>query len=102
MNKKGVFGVGFAFLLVFAIFAITLFATIPVFKETLDEVRAAEFLNCPGVVDFNSTDYEDDSDLEKLTRRPTCFITGISMVWFVGVGLFAGIVWVVQNWRSPK
>ncbi len=101
MNKRGVFGVGFVYVLVFIVVALVAFATIDVFKETLDTVRAAEFLNCPGVPDFNLTDYVDDDEVERLTRRPTCFVTGVSMVWFISAVLFAGLAWVVENWRKP-
>lgn len=100
MNKKGRSAVfGFALLAVVFLFIITANVTIEPFKETLDEVRGTSSLNCPGTLTFNQTDYDDDNALEKLTRRPTCFITGISMVYFVGSFIIAAFVWLTVNWR---
>lgn len=107
MNKKGIFEVGMVFLLIFFLIAITVFATIEPLKESLDASRDGTVggdnsgLNCPGTPNFNGDDYQNDSSLEKLTRRPTCFITGISMVFFVSVVLFTYAGWVVSNWRKP-
>ena len=101
MNKKGQKAVfGFALLVLLFVFIITSFTIIDPFKETLDEVRGTSSLNCPGTPTFNQTDYDDDSSTEKLTRRPTCFVTGISMVYFIGSFIIAACVWLVANWRK--
>ncbi len=100
MNKKAQRGVfGFAILMLLFIFVITLFATIGPFKEFLDTARDTTSLNCVGTTNFNQSDFDDDTTLEKLTRRPTCFVTGMSMVYFVGSFLLAAVVWMVDNWR---
>ncbi len=95
---KAVFG--FALLTVLFVLIIAAFATIDSFKETLDDVRDTTSLNCPGTPGFNQTDYDDDTSTEKLTRRPTCFVTGISMVYFIGSFIIAAFVWLVANWRK--
>lgn len=100
MNSKA--QLGFAFLIVGFVIAITLFATIEPFKEQLDTNRNQSSMNCPGTPGFDSTDYNNDTDFEKLVRRPTCFVTGISMVWFVGAVLIATAMWVVRNWRKTR
>ncbi len=104
MNNRG--QLGFAFLIVGLLLTITLFGLIDPLKETLDDGRAGsglnEGLNCPGVPTFDQVDYDNDTEFERLVRRPTCFVTGISMVWFVGVFLIATSVWVVKNWRKVR
>lgn len=102
MNKKGLTGiVGFSLISVLFVFIIVLFVTIEPFKETLNTVRGGDHLNCRGVSDFNQTKYDHDSNdtIHQLTRRPTCFATGISMVWWVLAFLIAAFAWVVRNWR---
>ncbi len=100
MNKRGGKAVfGFALLVLVFLFIIAAFATIPAFKETLDNVRGTSSLNCPGTPTFNQTDYDDDTSTERLTRRPVCFVTGISMVYFIGSFVIAVFVWLVTNWR---
>ena len=94
---KAVFG--FGLLTVLFVLIIAVFATIPAFKETLDDVRDTTSLNCPGTSGFNQTDYDDDTKVEKLTRRPVCFVTGFSMVYFIGSFIIAVFVWLVANWR---
>lgn len=101
MNRRGII-LGFALLLVLFILLIAVFALIEPFKESLDSNRGSSTLNCPGTPDFNQTSYADDSTLEKLTRRPTCFVTGLSMTWFVFYCLIAGVVWVARNWSKGK
>lgn len=103
-SKRGQksFMVGIALILVFFLVMITTFATIPIFKETLDNIRNGNSLNCVGTPDFNSTDFNDDSDFEKLVKRPTCFVTGLTMVYFVFSVLIAGVVWVGANWRKVR
>ncbi len=96
-QKSGVFG--FALLVVLLIFILTLFALISPFKEFLDTARDNDELNCPGTTGFDRADYDNDNTLEKLTRRPTCFVTGMSMVYFIGAFLIAAIAWTVNNWR---
>ena len=104
MNKNGKLEVGMVFVLVFFILLIVAFSTIEPLKESLDNNRGNSTtmngLNCPGTPTFDQDNYDDDSTLEKLTRRPTCFVTGMSMVWFIGVVIFAGLTWVVRNWRK--
>ncbi|KKN69580.1 hypothetical protein LCGC14_0438830 [marine sediment metagenome] len=101
MNKRGQKAVfGFSLLIVLFLLIIAAFATIEPFKETLDDVRDTTSLNCPGTLTFNQTDYDDDNSLEKLTRRPTCFVTGISMVYFIGAFVIASIMWLTTNWRK--
>ena len=97
-QKSGLFG--FALLTVALLFILALFALIGPFKEFLDTARDNDSLNCPGTTGFNQTDYDDDVTLEKLTRRPTCFVTGISMVYFIGAFLIATVVWTIDNWRK--
>lgn len=94
---KGVFG--FALLMLVFLFIITVFVTIEPLKEALDDVRDTTSLNCPGTSSFNQTDYDDDTRVEKLTRRPVCFVTGFSMVYFIGSFIIAVFVWLVTNWR---
>ncbi len=104
MNNKG--QVGLVFLVVFFVIALVAFSTIDPFKEQLDNNRDGTGkntgLNCPGTPNHDATDYGNDTKFEKLVRRPTCFVTGISMVWFIGAVLIAGVVWVVRNWRGFK
>jgi len=102
-NKQGRGGaIGFALLTVFLILTIALVATINPFKEVFDEARGNAFLNCPGTPDFNQTDFDDDDTFDKLNKRPTCFVTGIGMVWFVGAFFLASIMWLVRNWTGVK
>ncbi len=106
-NKKGQTAsatLGFALGMVFLVLILTLFVTIEPFKETLDEVRGTSGLNCQGTQGFNSTAFAEDenNELNKLTRRPTCFVTGLGMVWFVFAVMIASGVWVIDNWRRIK
>ncbi len=102
MNNKGqvAFTKGFAFLTVFAIFTLALFATIEPFKETFDDVRGSSSLNCPGTPSFNQSDFDDDDTNDKLMKRTTCFVTGIGMVWFIFAFLIASVTWVSQKWTG--
>ncbi len=103
MNKKARSGlVGFALLTAWFIFFLALMATIEPFKEGLDDSRGNSALNCPGTPNFNQTDFDDDDKFDKLNKRTTCFVTGISMVWFVGAFLLASVTWLVRNWRGIK
>lgn len=100
MNKKGLSAVfGFALLTVLFVLIIAASATIEPFKESLDDIRDTTSLNCPGTPSFNQTDYDDDTKTERLTRRPTCFVTGMSMVYFIGSFIIAAFVWLMTNWR---
>ncbi len=101
MNKragKSVFG--FALIVLGFVFFLGVLALIDPFKESLDNARDTTSLNCPGTTGFDQTDYDNDTRVEKLTRRPTCFVTGISMVYFVGSFLIGIVVWLVTNWRK--
>lgn len=101
MNKRGQRAVfGFAFVAVAFIFMIAAFTTIDPFKQSLDDARDTTSLNCPGTLSFNETDYEDDNSLERLTRRPTCFVTGISLVYFIGSFVIGVFIWLIRNWRA--
>lgn len=101
MNKKAQrTAFGFGLLVVFFILAITSFALIDPFKEFLDTARNSDSLNCKGTVDFNQTAFQEDNTLEKLTRRPTCFVTGLSMIYFIGAFLIGAVVWLGKNWRK--
>lgn len=101
MNKRGQkSALGFALLTIAFVFIIASFALIEPFKEFSDTARDTTSLNCPGTLNFNQTDYDDDNDLEKLTRRPTCFVTGIGMVYFIGTFITAVLGWLFLNWRA--
>lgn len=106
MNQKGQGVLGFALLLVFFLLAITTFAIIPIFIETLDDVRDNSSLNCQGTSTFNATAFQEDSAnssaIARLTRRPTCVITGFAMVWFVLAFLIAAVIWLADNWNRKK
>lgn len=101
MNKKGQTYMvkGFALLAMLMIFFLALFGLINPFKVTLDNARGGDTLNCPGTPDFNQTSYDAQNPTQKIVYRPTCFVTGISMVWFVGAFLIAGFVWLARNWK---
>lgn len=105
MNHKGQM-MGFALLIAAFLFIITAFALIPIFKDTLDDARDTTSLNCMGTSGFNATAFQDDTDnssvLPSLTRRPTCFVTGISMVWFTLAFIFAVFVWLNANWTKKR
>ncbi len=90
---------GFAILIVAFVLMLALFATIEPFKESLDEVRGNPALNCPGTPNHNATAYGEDDSFNRLTRRPTCFVTGITMVYFIGSFLIALVAWVGVSWR---
>lgn len=99
-NKKAQSGlVGFALLTVFFLLMITAFVTIEPFKEALDNSRGNSDLNCPGTPTFNQSAYNTQTDFEQLVRRPTCFTTGLYMVFFICIFLIAAVSWVYRNWR---
>ena len=104
MNKKGQKSgvLGFALITIAFVIMITAFATIEPFKEFLDTARDSTALNCKGTPNFNQTAFDNDesSPLNKLTRRPTCFVTGISMVYFIFAILIGLITWLLRNWRK--
>lgn len=102
MNNKGNFTVGIALTLVALLFIITLNATIEPFKETLDNARNGTILNCPGTDAFNQTDFDDDDRIDKLTKRPTCFVTGMGLFWWYFAFMTAVVTWLVKNWRRTK
>lgn len=103
LNKRGQrAAVGWVFLTIFFMIALTVFATVDPLKENLDVSRGDSALNCPGTPNHNAVDYANDTTFEKLVRRPTCFVTGIAMVWFVVAVLASGIVWVGKAWGIAK
>ncbi|KKN08449.1 hypothetical protein LCGC14_1056530 [marine sediment metagenome] len=103
MNSKGQM-VGFALLTAVFVFILVAFVTIEPLKETLDTARDSTALNCKGTTNFNQTAFDDDegNTINKLTRRPTCFVTGLSMVWFIFVYVIAVIMWLGNNWRKKR
>lgn len=99
MNRKG--QLGLAFLLVLFMLILVAFATIDPLKGTFDSVRGySAGLNCPGTPDFNQTAYSNMGHVESLTKKPTCFATGLGIVWFIGAILVYGVIWVYNNWRA--
>jgi len=104
MNNKGqVKGVfGFALIVIAFVLVITSFVTIEPLKEALDSARDTTSLNCKGTTNFNQTAYDNDTDVEKLTRRPTCFVTGLSLVYFILAFIISIVVWVTYKWRLMK
>lgn len=103
MNNKAQVALVYVFV-IFLVFLVT-FALISVFKDNMDKGRGysnsgtgTSGLNCPGTPTFNQTDYDEDTASQKLIRRPTCFVTGLSLVWFVGAILVTGIMWVYKRW----
>ncbi len=100
MNKKGQrYTIGAVLLLIFFIISIVAFATIEPIKETLDISRNTTSLNCPGTPGFNQALYDQDDAFNRSVKRPTCFVTGIAMLWFIGAVILATLAWVVSNWR---
>ena len=95
MDKRGQTFVvkGFAFTIFAFLMLLAAFALIEPFKENLDNSRGTNSLNCPGTPGFNSANYTDDTDFEKLVRRPTCFITGIGFFYFYFSIIIAVGVW---------
>ena len=97
MNKKGQV---FAIVLMAAfIFILVAFTTIEPIKENLDEVRKGTNLNCIGTTTFDQTSFDNQTTIQKLTNRPTCFVTGMSMVWFIGAFIFATAIWAARQIR---
>ena len=82
------------YFVVFLLLGVTVLALVEPLKTNLDANRGGSTLNCPGTPDFNSTSYGQQTTFTKLVYRPTCFVTGVSMVWFVGAVLLGGITWV--------
>ncbi len=103
MNSKGQM-VGFALLTAVFVLILVAFVTIEPLKENLDTARDSTALNCRGTTNFNQTAFDDDEDntIAKLTRRPTCFITGLTMVWFIFAYMIAVIAWLANNWVKKR
>ena len=97
MNNKG--QAFLVWLLVAFVFIMVLFSTIDPLKESLDTIRGGAGLNCQGTPTFNQTAFDNDegNSLNELTRRPTCFATGLTVVWFVIAFLIAVVAWVAKN-----
>lgn len=85
---------------IFLILMLMAFSFIGPLKESLDNNRGGSTLNCPGTPDFDQAAYASENNFEKIVYRPTCFITGISMVYFIGIVLIAGIIWVYTNFAK--
>lgn len=96
-QKSGV--LGFALLALVFVFFLTLFATLEPFKEFLDTAREDSALNCRGTSTFNQTAFDEDTEFQRLVRRPTCAVTGFAMVYFFGAFMIASVVWLYDNWR---
>jgi len=103
MNSKGQM-VGFALLTAVFVLILVAFVTIEPLKENLDDARDTSALNCRGTTNFNQTAFDNDetSKLNKLTRRPTCFVTGLTMVYFIFSFLITMIVWLARNWTRKR
>ena len=103
MNNKGQM-VGFALLTAVFVLILVAFVTIEPLKENLDTARDSTSLNCRGTTNFNQTAFDDDEDntIAKLTRRPTCFVTGLTMVWFIGAYLIFLVMWLANNWKKKR
>jgi hypothetical protein len=86
------------FAMVFFLLVVTAFATIEPLKEALDVNRGTSNLNCPGTPDHDAATYSNQTDFQRLVSRPTCFVTGISMVWFIFAVLLAGFTWTFKKW----
>lgn len=99
-NKKAGYQIGMVLLLVFFVLVLVLFSLIEPFKEFLHAARGGDQLNCPGTPDFNQTAYNAQTSNQQLVYRPSCFVTGVGMIWFVGAVLAAGLAWVVRNWSK--
>lgn len=98
MNGKA--QVGFVFIIIFLLVAIMAFAFIEPLKESLDNNRGGSTLNCPGTPDFDQNNYDSQKPFEKLTYRTTCAATGFSLVYFIGMILIAGVIWVYKSWSG--
>ena len=71
-------------------------------KMNKEIIALAESI-CPDYIFFITYQEQiSNNTLEKLTRRPTCFVTGISMVYFIFAYLIGLATWVVSNWRKIK
>ena len=103
MNKRGQM-VGFALLTAVFVFILIAFTTIDPLKEALDDARDNTELNCRGTTNFNQTAFDNDegNTILELTRRPTCFVTGLSMVWFIFAYIIAVIMWLAKNWTKKR
>lgn len=100
MNKRGQkSSFGLVFVVVAFLLIISSFALIDPLIESLNTARDNTELNCPGTLTFNQSDYADDSDFERLVRRPTCFATGFLLVYFIGAFVIGVFVWTMKNWR---
>lgn len=97
MNSKG--QVIIAYLFIAFLIVLTLFALIEPLKDNLNGSRDSDSLNCPGVSGFNQTAYSNQNTFERIVYRPTCFVTGVSMVWFVGAVLIYLGLWILKNKR---
>lgn len=100
MKNKGAMGFGLAFLMVVFIVILCLIVFIDPLKETLDNTRGSSSLNCPGTPNFNQANYDADDAAGKLIKRPVCFVTGLSLVYFVGSVAIAWIIWFYARWTG--
>ncbi len=103
MNKKGISSVmGFSLVILVFLFLITMLATWEPLKESFDNARSNSALNCRDTTSFNQSAYDEDegNEINTLTRRPTCFITGLGPVWYIGAFTLASFAWLIRNWRK--
>lgn len=99
MDKRGQMFVnkGFAFGIFAFFMMLTAFALIDPYKENLDISRGDPNLNCPGTPAFNQVDYDNDTEFERLVRRPTCFVTGIGFFYFYFSLIVSIVVWTFTS-----
>lgn len=101
-DKRGRFEVGIVFAMIFVMIAMTSFSFIEPLRESLNTIRGGDNLNCQGVSDFNQTAFDEQSELARNTNRPTCFVTGLTIIYLIGSVLIFGVIWVVDNWRKRR
>ena len=95
MNKRG--GYWLAWVTLSLVLLITLSATISPLMDSLNTTRQGTALNCPDVSDFNSTRYDAQNSFEKLVYRPTCFVTGLSILYWVFSVLIAIVMFAYSG-----
>lgn len=101
MNNKGQVWAIYGLVVFIAI--ILLFSILYPFLDGMDSARSHESgLNCPGVSDFDETDYLNDTIDEKVIRRPTCFLTGITPLYFIGSFLVSLGIWYYYRITGRK
>lgn len=100
MNRRG--QVFMVYVMIFMAVALMAFALIEPFKEILnqDSVRGGGGLNCLGTPTFNQTAFDQQNEFDRLVYRPTCFVTGMGVVWFVGVIVIGAFWWLLGKLKK--